>query len=213
MASRYKTALGEEGEFEPGSRGRVLKNLLGIISKREMDRVEDEAMLQCSEYFANNISTKTIFSVELIFEIHRCIFGKNYSWAGELRTVNLTKGDFTWPPPQHISNALKEFGQTKLRRLTPVSPEAPENIPRALAEVHADLLIIHPFRDGNGRVARMVANLMALQASHIPPNYGFSGKGSQKNKLRYLNAVRQGYVENYDPLTRFFRDAFERRDL
>ena len=51
MASRYKTALGEEGEFESGSRGRVLKNLLAIKSKREMDRVEDDALFSAEKCF------------------------------------------------------------------------------------------------------------------------------------------------------------------
>jgi len=211
MISRYQTALGEEGEKQPGSHGRVDRNLLGITSKREMDRIEMESLRRCEEYFAGIITTQTAFDLNLIIDIHRCIFGKIYSWAGKFRTVNLTKGDFTWPPPQYIETSLKEFEQKKLRLLTPIAPEPFENIPKALAEVHADFLMIHPFRDGNGRIARSIANLMALQASQGPPHYGLTGKGSRKQKQRYLNAVRQGYIENYEPLRRFFADALAGR--
>lgn len=177
-----------------------------------MDRIEEAALRRCEEYFASTTTTSTIFSVDLIVEIHRCIFGKIYAWAGKFRTVNLTKGGFTWPPPQYIETALNEFEKKKLRRLTPLTSEPFENIPKALAEIHADFLMIHPFRDGNGRVARIIANLMAFQASQPPPYYGLTGKGSRSQKLRYLNAVQQGYIENYEPLIRFFTDAVDRRD-
>ena len=210
VPSRYVTALGGEGEYEPGSRQRVLQNLLGIRSKREMDRVENEALKRTEDHFASVITTETIFSVDIIREMHRHFLGKIYPWAGNIRTVNVSKGGFTWPPPQYLEAALKEFEYDCLRRLTPLRSAPIENIAHSLAEVHAEFLMIHPFRDGNGRIARLIAMLMALQASEAPPYYGFTGRGSRKQWQRYLTAVIQGYNKNYEPLTRFFAEALGR---
>ena len=80
-----------------------------------------------------------------------------------------------------------------------------------MAEVHAELLLIHLFREGNGRLSRWLADLMALQAGLGPPDYGFAGRGSRSSQSRYLDAVKRGYVQDYDSLTDFFREAMERR--
>jgi cell filamentation protein len=210
MASRYKTALGEEGEFEPGSRGRVLKNLLGITSKREMDRVEEEALFRTESHFERAVTSESVITVALIQEIHRQFLGDIYSWGGELRGVNISKGGYPFPPVQHLRDALNVFENDTLRRVTPLRPVPAVKIPEAMAEVHAEFLAIHPFREGNGRVARVIARLMALQALKTPPYYGFTGKGSKAQNKRYLSAVFEGYKQNYRALTDFFADALER---
>ena len=74
----------------------------------------------------------------------------------------------------------------------------------SIAIVHAELLLIHPFREGNGRVARWLADIMAYQASYAPGVYRLSGRGSGVVKKRYLEAVVHGYAQNYEPLARFF---------
>jgi hypothetical protein len=68
-----------------------------------------------------------------------------------------------------------------------------------MAVVHAELLLIHPFRDGNGRLARWLADLMAVQAGLPVPDYALSGRGSTTRQEHYVAAVRQGYIQNYAP--------------
>jgi cell filamentation protein len=70
---------------------------------------------------------------------------------------------------------------------------------------------LHPFRDGNGRLARWLADLMALQAGLPAPDYGFTGRGGKVRQREYLIAVGAGYVQDYEALTRFFLEAIERR--
>ncbi len=79
-----------------------------------------------------------------------------------------------------------------------------------LAKVHAEFLLIHPFREGNGRMARWLTDLMCLQVGLPEMNYAFVGQGSRKRKAAYLQGVIQGYERNYRPLADFFRDALER---
>lgn len=88
-----------------------------------------------------------------------------------------------------------------------------EDVSSSLAIVHAELLLIHPFREGNGRLARWLADMMAAQAGLPLPDYGFTGRGSRKNKEAYLQAVIRGYGQDYEELSRFFAEALERRVL
>jgi cell filamentation protein len=76
-----------------------------------------------------------------------------------------------------------------------------------------NFLLVHPFREGNGRLARWLADLMFLQAGYPIPLYNFSGKGAVKRKKEYLNAVVVGYGQNYTPLVGFFRGCVEDRML
>src|ERR1017187_245738 len=130
-----------------------------------MDRVEREALRKCEEHFSHVVTTESKITMDLILQMHKCVFGKIYPWGGKLRNVNVSKGGFTWPPPQYVESAFREFEQDSLYRLTPLRGKSNEEIAHALAEVHAEFLFIHPFRDGNGRIARLIAMLMALQAS------------------------------------------------
>ncbi len=79
-----------------------------------------------------------------------------------------------------------------------------------MAEVHAELLLIYPFRDGNGRLVRLLADVMALQAGWRLPDYRFRGRGSERERAVYFAAVKQGYLTRYDDLTAFFLRAVSR---
>lgn len=80
-----------------------------------------------------------------------------------------------------------------------------------IAIVHEELLLIHPFRDGNGRMARWLADVMAIQAGYPAPAYGFSGRGSKRRRAEYLAAVKRGYIQDYAPLANYFEEAILRR--
>jgi cell filamentation protein len=186
---RYVTPEGAEGESEPGSRGRVLRNLLGVTRKREMDRAEYEALIQSQEIFVARIGPETRFTADLICEMHRRWLGGLYAWAGEYRTVELQKGSFRWPPADLVERNMQAFESGLLRKHTPCAAGTVSRVARAMAEVHGDFLLIHPFRDGNGRLARWLADLMALQAGMPAPKYDFEGRTKGMQRSAYLAAV------------------------
>jgi cell filamentation protein len=210
-SGRYLTPKGPEVEFEPGSRRRVLRNRLGIRRKTEMDRVEFEALVTAQERYLSRIGPRTRLTAGLLCRMHSDWLGGIYEWAGQYRTVELTKGDFRWPAAFRVQENMDAFEKGVLARCTPCLPGPPGEVARCIAEVHAELLLIHPFREGNGRLARWVADLMAFQAGLPGPDYGFIGRYARKRRVAYLEAVRKGYLKDYDLLTVFFAGALERR--
>jgi cell filamentation protein len=203
--------MGLEAETESGSRGKVLRNRLGIRRKRDMDAAEYEALLRTQDAYLEQISAETRFTAALIRQMHRDWLGEIYEWAGAYRTLELSKGGFRWPPARLVPDNMAPFEAGLLREHTPCLPAPLPTVARRMAEVHAELLLIHPFREGNGRLARWVADLMTLQAGLALPDYGFAGQGSKNTQSRYLHAVQRGYLQDYADLSDFFREAIERR--
>jgi cell filamentation protein len=209
--SRYITPKGPEAEFQPGSRRQVLRNRLHVTSKRDMDRIEYEALVGVQEKYLKKIDADTRFTVALLRRMHRDWLGKIYAWAGQYRTVDLQKGTFKWPPAVRVTENMAMFERDVLARHTPCRPGSLPDVAQRIAEVHAELLLIHPFREGNGRLARWLAELMSLQAGLPIPDYGFTGKGGNQQQDFYLAAVTRAYVREYEPLAAFFASAITRR--
>ena len=82
---RYNTSSLPEAQFEPGSRGRVLRNKLGIKRKREMDRTEAEALQIAIDKFLAMYDRKHRFTERDIKRMHKIWLGKIYEWAGEYK--------------------------------------------------------------------------------------------------------------------------------
>lgn len=208
---RYVTPEGSQAESEPGSRGRVLRNLLGITRKADMDRIEYQALVRAQDVYLERVGPETRFTAGMLCAMHREWLGGIYAWAGEYRTVELQKGSFRWPPAYLVERNMQAFDQELLRTHTPCPAEALPRLARRMAEVHGELLLIHPFRDGNGRLARWLADVMALQAGLPAPKYDFEGRGGSGRRLFYLAAVTRAYGKDYEPLVEFFVAAIEAR--
>ena len=208
--SRYRDP-GVEGEWQPDSRKKVLRNLQNIRLKTLMDRAEADALEEAEDRYFDIITDETVFTAELICQMHRDWLSGIYEWAGHYRTVEMQKGKFRWPPAFRVPQNMAWLEDERLRDLTPCKPAPLAVVAEQVASVHAELLLVHPFREGNGRLARWLADLMFLQAGYPMPRYNFSGRGSVKRKQAYLDAVVAGYGQDYAPLTGFFRDCAEAR--
>src|SRR5258706_11970874 len=100
---RYDASAGSEGEMEPGSRGRVLRNRLGIKCKSEADQVEFELLLAAQEIWLKRVTDETRFTARILCQMHADWLGKIYDWAGRYRNVELSKGSFQWPPARLVA--------------------------------------------------------------------------------------------------------------
>jgi len=201
---RYATD-GAESEFQPGSWGKVLRNLAGITSKKKIEQLEFESLIRTQIFYITKIlSPCTVLNEDLIRKNHKDWLGKIYEWAGNYRTVNVSKGDFTWPPAYLVSDHMKNFSNGTLKTYTPCIPAPLQDLALNITIVHSEFLLIHPFRDGNGRMARWIADIMAMQAGLSPPNYGFIGQGSDERREFYIKAVSWGYVKKVRLFDGFF---------
>jgi cell filamentation protein len=175
-----------------------------------MDKAEFDALVRVQETYLEQIGQETRFTAALICQMHKDWLGHMFVWAGQYRKVELAKGGFSWPPAIMVERNMQAFERDVLAIQTPCRPGPLARVCSDMAEVHAELLLIHPFREGNGRLARWLAELMALQAGLPLPLYRFTGAGSKAENDRYLSAVKAGYLRDYCPLADFFADAIAR---
>ncbi len=204
---RYATSGPAEAQFEPGSRGRVLRNLLGIRRKREMDQVEAREQLRALNELIAIYDERHRFTAADVRRIHTIWLGRVYTWAGRYRRVNVSKGRLPFAAAGQIPRLMAELERGPLRQFTPCRFPSLDQTAGALAVVHTELMLIHPFRDGNGRIGRMLAILMALQTRLPPLNFG-AIRGRKRQE--YFAAVRAGLERNYEPMERIFSVVIRR---
>jgi cell filamentation protein len=207
MADRYNTSNLIEDQYEPGSNGSVLRNLLGITSQEEMEIAETAELWIAQEKIISEVSNDQSFTVEDLYRMHQQWLVRIYAWAGKPRSVNLSKDGFDFARALYIPALLEEFERNHLQKYTPCQLESLDDVACALAEVHVELMLIHPFREGNGRLGRLLATLMALQAGL--PILEFSEMIGVRSE-EYFAAVRAGLDRNYEPMMRLFSDVIER---
>lgn len=166
-------------------------------------RALEKAVLE----LVGNFDERHRFTAADIRKLHKSWLGEIYEWAGEYRQVNISKGDFPFAVAARVPALMAEFEQDVLARYTPCNFKGQADVVHALAEVHVELVLIHPFREGNGRAARIVSILMALQVGL--PLLDFSVIAEEK-KQAYFAAVQAGLDKNYQPMGRLFAEIIER---
>lgn len=204
---RYNTSGLPEDQYEPGSDGSVLQNLLGITTREKLETAETAELWLAEEQLLGEVEQDQVFTAQDLCAMHRLWLGRIYPWAGEYRQVNLSKGGFNFAMAHAIPALMATFENNQLKRLTPCHFSDRDSIAKSLAEVHVELMLIHPFREGNGRLGRLLATLMGLQAGL--PLLDFSEMAGWR-KEEYFAAVRAGMDLDYQPMTRLFVDVIER---
>ncbi len=206
IGRRYQVES-EETQFEPSSRGRVLKNLLGIKKKRELDTLEWQRLEETHKQSAAMFGKIHQFTAADICKMHKIWLRDIYSWAGQYRQVNMEKDGFPFASAQQVPSLMKKFENDQLKKWSPCCFTSLDEIARAIAITHVEFILIHPFREGNGRLGRLLIWLMALQAGLPPLDFG-SIEG--KKKQEYFAAVRVGLDRNYEPMVKILASVIRR---
>ncbi len=190
--NRYSTN-GEEGE--------ILQNLLGLTDEEAIHNAEFEGFLTAEILFTENLTSKTKFTVKYICDIHRTALKELDSFAGHFRSVNISKGGFVFPAGRFIPDNMRIFEEEILSHLPDYYTDR-QGLIKDIAKVHGELLFIHPFREGNGRTARILANLMARKQGHTGLNF------RRVNFDEYIIAVQQVARKDYSRMEEIIAYAF-----
>jgi len=187
---------GTQGQYQPGSNDRVLANKLDITDPCDMNDAELVLLEKLYEdVLLNNLSANAI-KISDIKNWHRRWLGNVYDWAGEERTVNLSKGGFQFAAAPQIPKLLSQFEQGYLNKYTPCTGYTDLQLIEVVAITHIEFILIHPFRENNGRLSRLLADVMVAQAGYQPLDYTLW----DKNKEAYFSAIQQGVSLNYEPM-------------
>ncbi len=189
----------------------ILLNFAGCLDKEEIDRREDEGVQRAMELVMRLVETveSAPLTVPIIQRIHTELMGAIYPFAGAWRTVSLHKGDGAtkWPlPPGGIQPLIDVFARDVLSKMPFISTDDTAVFLFA-SEFMNELLAIHPFREGNGRCAFILGNLILMQNDLLPLNV----YDRRQDQGRYLAACEEGRIHaDYVPLARLMEEWEDR---
>ena len=128
----------------------ALENKLGITDSAELAREEERiSKKKAAQMFeSGTLAALPTGTFAALKEIHRYLFEDIYGFAGEMRTVNLAKGNFRFAPLMYLDAALTNIDKM------------PQSTYDEIIEKYVEMNIAHPFREGNGRSMRIWLDLM-----------------------------------------------------
>lgn len=200
--SRYDISS-SEGDFQPDGEEGVLLNRLGLTLKRDIDDAETE--LLDALYTRVLIQSRSSVTFKDIKHWHHQWLGNLYEWAGALRTVNMSKGEFHFAAATQLPRLIDEFENEYLSRFSTLSDMSDKEVVKYLAQSHVEFILIHPFREGNGRLSRLLMNVMAIEAGFGPLDFQLW----EDNKIFYFKSIQAGATGNYQYIERLVRDVLE----
>lgn len=204
MSSRYDIS-GSQGALQPGSPDKVLENKLNITRAEDMD--EAELVLLQKLYVAvlqEHLPQGRLGALHLR-RWHKRWLGNVYDWAGQYRDVNMSRDGFPFAPAGQLPRLMQIFDTQYLARYTPCKDMTLTELVEAIAVVHVEFILMHPFREGNGRVSRLLADVMAVQAGREPLDYSCW----ERNKGGYVAAIQKGLDCDYEPMKHWVNLAME----
>lgn len=128
----------------------MLKNKLNITSQAELNREEERiGKMRARElYDSGRIEQVPVGTFAGLSEIHTVLFGDIYDFAGQLRDVNISKGNFRFAPVMYLAQSVEHISGM------------PGGTFDEIIEKYVEMNIAHPFREGNGRATRIWLDLM-----------------------------------------------------
>ena len=123
----------------------VLENKLGINDSKELARMEEKLSKKkaIALFESGRLDEMKAGSFAALQEIHSVLFGEIYDFAGELRTVNISKGNFRFAPVMYLETAINNV------------EKMPQGTFDEIVEKYVEMNAAHPFREGNGRSMRI----------------------------------------------------------
>ncbi|MBQ2925566.1 MAG: Fic family protein [Ruminiclostridium sp.] len=160
----------------------ALENKLGLTSSADLAREEERiSKKKAVELFESGmLDTLKPGTFSSLAAIHKQLFGDIYAFAGEIRTVNLAKGNFRFAPVMYLKPALDHIDAM------------PQSTYEEIIEKYVEMNVAHPFREGNGRSARIwLDHLLKAQLGQVVD-------WSRVDKEDYLLAMERSPIRDIE---------------
>ena len=160
----------------------TLENKLGLNNPADLVREEERiSKKKAMELFENGILDKLeAGKFSSLKSIHKYLFEDIYDFAGKIRTVNISNGNFRFAPVMYLEAALENIDKMKQSSFDEI------------IEKYVEMNIAHPFREGNGRSTRIWLDLI------LKKEIGQVIDWSKVDKEDYLMAMERSPVKDIE---------------
>ena len=160
----------------------ILENKLNITDPAELAREEERiSKKKAKEMFETGyLNSLEPGTFETLKKIHKCLFEDIYDFAGEIRKVNIAKGNFRFTPLAYLEESVKKI------------EEMPESTYNEIIEKYVEMNIAHPFREGNGRSTRIWLDLILKKELSVVIDW------SSVDKTDYLLAMERSPIKDVE---------------
>lgn len=160
----------------------VLQNKLGITNPVELARVEEKiSKAKARELFETGLlDSFEVGTFKGLAEIHRYLFCDIYDFAGVVRDVNISKGNFRFAPVMYLQSSLEHISQM------------PQSTFDQIIEKYVEMNIAHPFREGNGRSTRIWLDAILKKELQMVVDWSAVDKGD------YLLAMERSPIKDIE---------------
>lgn len=189
--SRDKYGTGQDPYCYPNSD--ILINSLNIHDEALLEEAERDISSVCANQIEFSLPP---YDLNYFCALHKALFGDLYPWAGELRQIDISKGSTRFCSYQRIEIEVQklfsaiDYGNTLVEL-------SRDDLIIAIAELYADMNVVHPFREGNGRAQRVLFEHMII-------NCGYDIDWSIVGADEWLEANIKGYYCDYSLMRSIF---------
>ena len=160
----------------------ALQNKLGLTDELELAREEERISKQkaLALYDTGLLDTFPVGTFAGLAMIHKYLFEDIYEFSGQMRTVNIAKGNFRFAPVIYLRPALQSIDQM------------PQSTFDEIIEKYVEMNVAHPFREGNGRSTRIWLDSILKKELHQVVDW------SRVDKSDYLMAMERSPVKDLE---------------
>ena len=160
----------------------ALQNKLDLTDELELAREEERISKQkaLALYDTGLLDTFPVGTFAGLAMIHKYLFEDIYEFAGQMRTVNIAKGNFRFAPVMYLRPALESIDRM------------PQSTFDEIIEKYVEMNVAHPFREGNGRNTRIWLDCILKKELHQVVDW------SRVDKIYYLMAMERSPVKDLE---------------
>ena len=160
----------------------ALENKLNITDSTELARMQEKiSKKKAVELFENGyLDQYKPGTFQMLAVIHKYLFDEIYDFAGKIRTVNMTKGNFRFAPVMYLEAAIENI------------EKMPQTTFDEIIEKYVEMNIAHPFREGNGRSTRIWLDLLLKEELNVVVDW------SLVDKEDYLLAMERSPIKDIE---------------